>query len=82
MEDAAEAEPQAVATPTGPAVVLLLEKEAAALLNVKPSTLARWRVRTPSARNPPSTPPYLRIGKKVLYERGMLLAWARAQVRG
>jgi helix-turn-helix protein len=48
--------------------------EAATFLRVSPVTLSRWRI---EGRGPP----YRKFGRRVVYARDDLLAWAREQSR-
>ena len=53
----------------------LTEQEAARLLRLSERTLQRWRVEPPS-----SEPlPFIRAGRRILYDREALLAWLRAR---
>ena len=54
--------------------VFLLPAEAGSLLKMKKTTLSNWRI---SGRGPP----FIRVGVKILYERSVLLAWARERTR-
>jgi hypothetical protein len=49
-------------------------REAAVLLRLSEITLSRWRLEG-------GGPPYRKFGRRVLYARSDLLAWADAQVR-
>ena len=53
---------------------LLRSDEAAGILNVKPTTLERWRMTG-------GGPPYLKLGKVVRYRRSDLEAFAAASTR-
>jgi hypothetical protein len=48
------------------------EEETAALLHVPKGRLRYWRSKR-------TGPPFSKAGRKVLYERGAVLAWLRAQ---
>jgi hypothetical protein len=54
--------------------VLLEQDEAAEILRWKPRTLERKRWEG-------SGPPYIKLGKKILYDREDVLAWARSHRR-
>ena len=54
--------------------VFLTVREAAALLRLSEITLCRWRIEG-------SGPPFRKFGRRVLYERSDLVAWAQAQTR-
>jgi excisionase family DNA binding protein len=54
--------------------VFLTVSEAAALLRLSEITLGRWRIEG-------SGPPFRKFGRRVLYERSDLIAWAEAQRR-
>lgn len=51
---------------------LLSTAQAAAVLAMKPSTLAKWRVLDEG-------PPYVRVGKSIKYSRADLAEWLRGQ---
>jgi hypothetical protein len=55
--------------------VFLTAREAAALLRLSEITLSRWRIEG-------SGPPFLKFGRRVLYDHMELLAWAKLQTRG
>jgi excisionase family DNA binding protein len=57
-------------TPT----VFLTVSEAAALLRLSEITLGRWRIEG-------SGPPFRKFGRRVLYERCDLIAWAELRKR-
>jgi predicted DNA-binding transcriptional regulator AlpA len=59
---------------TSPAIVLLTPKEAATLLKVSVSWLAKARMRGDG-------PPFIRIGRSIRYAEATLLQWMRAQQR-
>jgi hypothetical protein len=48
--------------------------EAAAFLRISPITLGRWRIEG-------CGPPYRKFGRRVVYARDDLLAWANQQAR-
>lgn len=52
---------------------LLTTPEAAAYLGLKPSTLVDWRY-----HRVPHQPPYIRIGRKILYEQAVLDEYLKA----
>lgn len=54
---------------------LLSEQEAAELLTVSPGTLSVWRSTGRYAL------PFLKVGRKVRYRRGDLLAWLESRTR-
>jgi len=54
---------------------MLTDDEAACLLGVQPSTLARWRM-----RGWPNVP-YVRMGRIIRYRRGDVDAWIAKQTR-
>jgi excisionase family DNA binding protein len=54
--------------------VFLTVRETAALLRLSEITLGRWRIEG-------SGPPFRKFGRRVLYERSDLIAWAEAQRR-
>ena len=56
--------------------IYLTAPEAAALLRLSPVTLARWRIEGGGG------PVYRKFGRRVLYARSDLVAWADAQRRG
>ena len=59
---------------TSPAIVLLTPKEAATLLKVSVSWLAKARMRGDG-------PPFIRIGRSIRYAEATLLQWMRTQQR-
>ena len=59
----------------GEAEPLLMEVQAAKLLNLSPRTLQNWRV----ARNGPQ---YIRVGRAIRYRRRDLIAWIDANTVG
>jgi Helix-turn-helix domain len=59
---------------TGPPPIFLSAGEAAAFLRVSSVTLGRWRIEG-------CGPTYRKFGRRVLYERADLIAWAEAQTR-
>ena len=61
-------------TPLAPTIVLLTPKEAAKLLKVSVSWLAKARMRSDG-------PPYIKIGKSVRYSEAALLQWLRSHQR-
>jgi predicted DNA-binding transcriptional regulator AlpA len=52
---------------------LIENREAAALLRVRPQTLAAWRVEKRGPR-------WLKVGRRVLYRRTDISAWLTAQL--
>jgi hypothetical protein len=54
--------------------VFLTVPEAAGLLRLSVVTLGRWRTEG-------FGPPYRKFGRRVLYDRSDLIAWANAQAR-
>jgi Helix-turn-helix domain len=54
--------------------IFLSAQEAAALLRISPVTLGRWRI---EGRGPP----FRKFGRRVVYAREELIAWAEAQRR-
>ena len=54
---------------------LLDERQAAKTIKVLPHTLTVWR-----CRKPHKAPPFIKIGRKVLYRRADLRDWLAAQV--
>jgi hypothetical protein len=52
--------------------VLLTSQETAELLRLVPGTLANWRVAG-------FGPPFIRLGRRVLYDQEVVLAWARSK---
>ena len=50
------------------------QNEIAELLTLKPRTLEKLRVTGEG-------PPFLKLGKRVVYDRADVIAWARAQKR-
>ena len=60
--------------PTTPIIVLLTAKEAAKLLKVSVSWLAKARMRGDG-------PPYLQLGRAVRYSEGALLQWMKSRTR-
>jgi predicted DNA-binding transcriptional regulator AlpA len=60
--------------PTTPTIVLLTPKEAAKLLKVSVSWLAKARMRGDG-------PPYLLLGRAVRYSEGALLQWMKSRTR-
>jgi excisionase family DNA binding protein len=60
--------------PAAPAVVLLTPKEAAVLLKVSLSWLAKARMRGDG-------PPWMRIGRSVRYAETALLQWMKSRQR-
>jgi hypothetical protein len=60
--------------PTSPAFLLLMPKEAARLLKVSLSWLAKARMRGDG-------PPFIRIGRSIRYAEAALLQWTKAQQR-
>ena len=69
----ARVHPEGNVSPEDPPVFLTV-REAAALLRVSEITLGRWRIEG-------NGPRYRKFGRRVLYARSDLLAWADAQVR-
>jgi Helix-turn-helix domain len=63
-------QPAQHSTPT----VFLTVSEAAALLRLSEITLGRWRIEG-------SGPPFRKFGRRVVYDRADLIAWADAQRR-
>jgi len=62
------------ALPQPDADVLLTTAEAAAFLRLQQTTLEHQRVRGDG-------PPFVRLGRRVFYRHGALIAWIRAQER-
>ena len=62
-------------TPPNGATVFLTASEAADLLRLSPVTLGRWRIQG-------CGPKFSKFGRRVLYDRVELLAWAKLQTRG
>ena len=60
--------------PATPAFVLLTPKEAARLLKVSVSWLAKARMRGDG-------PPYIRIGRSIRYSEAALLQWMKSRQR-
>jgi excisionase family DNA binding protein len=60
--------------PVAPAVVLLTPKEAARLLKVSLSWLAKARMRGDG-------PPYIRVGRSIRYSEAALLQWMKSRQR-
>lgn len=52
---------------------LIDRAEAAALLKCAPNTLAKMAMRREG-------PPFMRVGRKVVYQRADVVAWARQQI--
>ena len=64
----------AAQNPTAPTIVLLTAKEAARLLKVSVSWLAKARMRGDG-------PPYIRIGRSIRYVLTALIQWMKSQQR-
>jgi predicted DNA-binding transcriptional regulator AlpA len=60
--------------PTPPTIVLLTAKEAATLLKVSHSWLAKARMRGDG-------PPYIRIGRSIRYALAALIQWMKSRQR-
>jgi predicted DNA-binding transcriptional regulator AlpA len=60
--------------PAAPSIVLLTAKEAARLLKVSLSWLAKARMRGDG-------PPYIRIGRSIRYAEAALLLWMKGRQR-
>ena len=60
--------------PATPVIVLLTAKEAAKLMKVSVSWLAKARMRGDG-------PPYLQLGRAVRYSEGALLQWMKGRTR-
>jgi excisionase family DNA binding protein len=60
--------------PAAPAIVLLTAKEAAKLLKVSLSWLAKARMRGDG-------PPYIRIGRSIRYNEAALIQWMKSRQR-
>jgi hypothetical protein len=60
--------------PAAPAIVLLTPKEAAGLLKVSTSWLAKARMRGDG-------PPYIRFGRAIRYGEAALLQWMKSRQR-
>jgi Helix-turn-helix domain len=60
--------------PTVPAMVLLTPKEAARLLKVSLSWLAKARMRGDG-------PAYIQVGRAIRYTEGVLLQWMKSRTR-
>jgi hypothetical protein len=56
------------------APIFLTAKEAAALLRLSEITLGRWRIEG-------CGPAYLKFGRRVVYDRADIVAWAESQKR-
>jgi excisionase family DNA binding protein len=59
---------------TGPAIVLLTPKEAARVLKVSLSCLAKKRMNGDG-------PPYIKVGRSVRYTESALVQWMKSQQR-
>jgi hypothetical protein len=59
---------------TGKHAVFLTTSEAGGFLRISPITLGRWRIEGHG-------PPYRKFGRRVVYARDDLLAWAKQQAR-
>ena len=59
---------------TGTHAVFLTTSEAGNFLRISPITLGRWRIEGYG-------PPYHKFGRRVVYARDDLLAWANKQAR-
>ena len=59
---------------TGTHAVFLTTSEAGSFLRISPITLGRWRIEGYG-------PPYRKFGRRVVYARDDLLAWANQQAR-
>jgi predicted DNA-binding transcriptional regulator AlpA len=55
--------------------VLLGENEVAARLHLQPSTVRTWRLDG-------SGPPFIKVGRRVLYREADLVEWINSRVRG
>jgi hypothetical protein len=64
----------AAQNPTAPTMVLLTAKEAATLLKVSVSWLAKARMRGDG-------PPYIRVGRSIRYTLAALIQWMKSQQR-
>ena len=60
--------------PAAPAIVLLTPKEAARVLKVSLSWLAKARMRGDG-------PPYIRIGRSIRYTEAALIQWMKSRQR-
>jgi len=60
--------------PSAPAIVLLTPREAAKLLKVSLSWLAKARMRGDG-------PPYIKFGKSIRYSESALLEWLKSRQR-
>jgi predicted DNA-binding transcriptional regulator AlpA len=60
--------------PMAPAIVLLTPKDAANLLKVSLSWLAKARMRGDG-------PPYIRVGRSIRYSEAVLLQWMKSKQR-
>jgi excisionase family DNA binding protein len=60
--------------PTAPVVVLLTPKEAAKLLKVSLSWLAKARMRGDG-------PPFIKVGRAIRYSEAALVQWMKSQQR-
>jgi excisionase family DNA binding protein len=60
--------------PVGPALPLLTPKEAAKVLRVSLSWLAKARMRGDG-------PPYIRVGRRIRYSEAALLQWTKSRQR-
>ena len=54
---------------------LLMEIQAARLLNLSPRTLQNWRIAC-------NGPPFVRVGRAIRYRRNDLIAWIDANTIG
>ena len=59
---------------TGTYAVFLTTSEAGNFLRISPITLGRWRIEGYG-------PPFRKFGRRVVYSRDDLLAWANQQAR-
>jgi hypothetical protein len=64
-----------VTSNVGEAESLLMEVQAAKLLNLSPRTLQNWRITG-------SGPLYIRVGRAIRYRRRDLIAWIDANTIG
>jgi hypothetical protein len=56
---------------------LIAERDAAALIHLKPATLAAWRCNAARRKRLP----YVKVGARVFYRRADIAAWLADQMR-
>jgi predicted DNA-binding transcriptional regulator AlpA len=71
LASAADSLPQ---RPAAPAIVLLTAKEAARLIKVSASWLAKARMRGDG-------PPYIKVGRSIRYSEAAILQWMKSRQR-